>query len=376
MNRLIHVLVWTILLPVTVQAQQYVSSIPYQSADLTVDRSAEPAFSIVAQPSSSAFDAAGFSTLQIKPPSSHRVRPKRPPSDAETRPLIEGSMVGYIDNPIVGTQIRIRFDDGFDNNRPDRAEFFYAQCGCDGGTAAGPKPGLVSHLNFQQLYMRGEFAPVSRFSFFVEVPVRWVQPQQFVSATIPPGQRGFSNQAGLSDFQAGLKLALLASPRHALTFQLGASFPTGDSTEGLGTNHFSISPSLLYFQKLTDRFSLEGQLSDSHPFTGATPGFPGDVFMYGIGPSYEVYKGERIHVAPVVELVGWRVFGGMVNSADSFLQTGVPVVSSDGTNIVNLKVGARTSVGIHDSFYLGFGQALTNQIWYKHIIRLEYRHTF
>jgi hypothetical protein len=52
------------------------------------------------------------------------------------------------------------------------------------------------------------------------------------------------------------------------------------------------------------------------------------------------------------------------------------VVSVDGTNIVNLKVGARTAIGDHNSFYLGYGQALSHELWYKHIVRLEYRYTF
>jgi len=42
-------------------------------------------------------------------------------------------------------------------------------------------------------------------------------------------------------------------------------------------------------------------------------------------------------------------------------------------NIVNLKLGVRTNIGFyHNSFYVGFGQALTHDDWYKHIDRLEY----
>jgi outer membrane putative beta-barrel porin/alpha-amylase len=304
--------------------------------------------------------------------SQQKPKPKKPkPSSDLDRPPIEGSMVGYIDNAIVGSQIRLRFDAGFDNNRPDRAEFFYAQCGCDGPPARGPQPGLVLHLNFQQLYMRAEYAPVHRFSVFAEVPVRWVQPQEFVPATIPSG--GFGNQAGLSDVQAGFKFALLASHKHYLTFQFLAAFPSGDSSKGLGTNHYSVQPSLLFFQKVTDRMSFEAQLGGWHPLEGASPGFPGDVLTYGLGPSYELYRGERVRFAPVIELVGWRVLGGRETNGDFFPS---PVVSSEGTNIFNLKVGARTTIGDHNSFYVGYGQALTHEIWYKHIVRVEYRYTF
>jgi len=64
-------------------------------------------------------------------------------------------MVGYVDDAIVGSQVRIRFDAGFHDNAPDRAEFFYAQYA--GLNGPGPNS-VVADLNFQQLYMRAELA--------------------------------------------------------------------------------------------------------------------------------------------------------------------------------------------------------------------------
>ena len=46
------------------------------------------------------------------------------------RTTIDPSMVGYIDNAVVHSEIRIRFDAALDDQTPDRAEFFYAKCGC------------------------------------------------------------------------------------------------------------------------------------------------------------------------------------------------------------------------------------------------------
>src|SRR5262245_40738772 len=64
-----------------------------------------------------------------------------------------GSMVGYIEDTMVGSKVRVRFDAGMHNRAPDRAEFFYGKCGCyrDLPTnqpaydpnAAGPGPGIV-----------------------------------------------------------------------------------------------------------------------------------------------------------------------------------------------------------------------------------------
>ncbi len=307
-------------------------------------------------------------------------KPSKPkPSSDSDRPPIEGSMVGYIDDAIVGSEVRFRFDAGFSNNSPDRAEFFYAQCGCDGPGAHGPGPGLALNLNFQQLYMRGEYAPIKRLSFLVEVPIRWIEPLTFDPNTVPPGQKPFGNQSGLSDLQAGFKFALLAKPQQYLTFQFIASFPSGDSSKGLGTAHYSVAPSILYFQKMTNRLSLEAQVGDTHPISSSGQmDFAGDVFTYGFGPSYVLYQGESVRFAPVVELVGWHVLGGLANNDDALINSGYtdPFVNVSGTNIVNLKVGGRLSIGNHNSFYAGFGQALTHEVWYRHILRVEYRYTF
>ena len=47
-----------------------------------------------------------------------------------------------------------------------------------------------------------------------------------------------------------------------------------------------------------------------------------------------------------------------------------------GTNIVNLKIGARTAVSPQSSFYVGYGKALTDAVWYDDIVRVEYRYVF
>ena len=304
---------------------------------------------------------------------------------------------GYIDSAIISSQIRIRFDAGFHVDRPDRAEFFYAQYA--GLNGPGP-PFVVADLNFQQLYLQAEYAPRKRLSFFTEVPVRWIQPQLTVAAKNPSFSPPFPqnvNVAGLSDVAAGFKVAAVASSDQYLTFQFQAYFPSGDASKGLGTNHYSVEPALLYYRRLSDRLALEAQVGDSHPIGGsscpqpciadpsppgapASGGFAGDVFFYGVGPSYVLYRGENVRIAPVVELVGWRVLGGLetmcVPNVPCSSPDGQEGVSADGTNIVNLKVGARTSIGRHNSFYVGFGHAVTRSHWYEEIVRAEYRYSF
>ena len=327
--------------------------------------------------------AARTPSQEPKPAEDQKQKPppvNKPPIEIK-RPPIDASMVGYIDNAIVGSEVRIRFDAAFNDAFPDRAEFVYAKCGCYRGAqgkgpdpnAPGPGPGIPKNVNFQILSFMGEYAVNRRFSAFVEIPFRWIQPQGAAAGFTAPA---FPNGAGISDVQAGLKFAMLASSRHYLTAQLLSYFPSGDSRSGLGTNHYSLEPALLYYQRLSDRFEIEGELGGWLPIggssgKGANPseGFAGNLFFYGIGPSYRLINGERFRLAPVIEIVGWNVTGGQ--------QTGMGIPSSaSGINIVNLKIGARMGFGGRSSLYVGYGKALTSADWYDQIVRVEYRYSF
>jgi hypothetical protein len=113
----------------------------------------------------------------------------------------------------------------------------------------------------------------------------------------------------------------------------------------------------------------------THP--SSSEGFAGDVFFYGVGPSYKLYSGRRVGIAPVLEAVGWHVISGFETNLGGKFPPGVGVASEvGGTNIVNIKIGARISIGFHNSFYIGYGHAVTNADWYKQIARVEYRYTF
>jgi hypothetical protein len=303
------------------------------------------------------------------------------------RPKSEGSMVGYIDDPIVGSQVRLRFDAGFNDPYPDRDEFFYGKCGCYRGipagnpasdpNAPGPGPGIARNLNFQQLYIYGEYAPLRRFSAFFELPFRWIQPS-FVEGT-----GTFPNQAGVSDVSLGVKLGLIDSERSSVTFQFKSYLPSGDASRGLGTNHSSIEPSLLFYHSLSPRWTIEGQLGYWHPIDGSrgvptvgSSSFAGGIFNYGLGVSAQVYHNSTLSIAPVVELVGWQLLGGFQTQIEPPSPTGGPAAPQDGTSIVNAKFGARTTFHVHNSVYIGYGRAITDAAWYKNLLRAEYRYAF
>jgi hypothetical protein len=320
--------------------------------------------------------------VQQTPSQPRQPLPPPPPPEPEP-PRRRGSMVGYIEDEVISSKVRIRFDVGFEINTPDRAEFFYAKCGCyrDGGAdpdAPGPRPGAAIDLDYRQLYVQGEYAFTDRVSAYAEFPFRWLEPNSFAPPSIPPGLTPFGSQSGASDLRAGVKVAIASGAAHVVTGRLQAFVPTGEASRGLGTDHWSIEPALLVYNRLTERVSVESQVGWWHPFEGASgrplsteEGWAGDVFFYGIGPSFEVYRGDRVRFAPVVELVGWHVVNGF-QSAPPF----PPPTEADGTNIVNLKIGARTSWDPRSSFYIGFGKALTDAVWYDEILRFEYRLSF
>lgn len=328
-----------------------------------------------------------ISVIARQAPASGQTTAKAP---EPARPRPEGSMVGYIDNAIVGSQLRIRFDSGFDARFPDRAEFFYAKCGCyralvgSGLPAAdpeapGPQPGVATDLDFKQLYINGEYAPNKRVSFFAEVPIRWLQPKAFGL-----GFGRYPDQSGIGDIRAGMKFGLVsAGDGRSLSAQFRVTVPSGNASKGMGTDHTSIEPALLYFHPLTDRIALECQFSFWHPIGGARgvatssesnpEGFAGDILFYGAGPSFLLYQNSRVRFGPVVELAGWHVLNGFQTEWIFPLPIGEKVA---GTNIVNLKAGIRTSLGFRDSIYVGYGRALTDAVWYEDIVRFEYRHSF
>lgn len=307
-------------------------------------------------------------------------KPEKPPVEKIKRTSIDPSMVGYIEDAGIHSEIRIRFDAALDDETPDRAEFFYAKCGCyafappasgnNDPSTPGPGPGVPKDVNFQQLYFYGEYAPVARLSVFTQLPLRWLQ-----AKSLPGGTQAFPNSSGFGDMDIGIKFAPIATDRRYLTLQFKTYLPSGNSHAGLGTNHASIEPSLLYYERLSERLAVEAELGDTHPLgssaglpTVSSKGFAGDVFFYGIGGSYQLVNAEEFRLAGVLELVGWNVRNGFV--------TGPANSSTSGVNIVNIKIGPRLSFGSHHSFYAGYGVALTSQKWYREIFRTEYRYAF
>ena len=259
------------------------------------------------------------------------------------------SSVGYIDSALPRSQVRLRYDAAYGDNRPDRAEFFY--------TKQGAAPFEIKD-DYQDIAACLEWVFADSMSGFIEIPVR------FLNAQVEPDTKG------LGDMNLGFKFALMSEDDdQCLTFQFRTYIPTGDGLIGLGTDHVSLEPAFLFYQHLTDELVLESEFRDWIPVR--TTGFAGNILRYGVGLSYELYRCERLRVAPVGEFVGWTVLSGK----ETVGNTGA-ILSAAGDTIVNAKMGVRVGLGERSDLYIGYGRALTGAVWYKDILRLEYRLSF
>jgi len=299
-------------------------------------------------------------------------------NNSSSGPRRRPSMVGYIENATVGSKVRVRFDAGSGLQGGDRAEFFYAKCGCYRGLptgnaaydpdAPGPGPGVLTDANYTQFNINAEYALNGRFSLVADLPVRSLKPQTFV-----PGTGSFGNTSGLSDVKGGVKLSLSSDSNNQITFQALASAPSGDAAKGLGTNRWSLEPAILYSATVGDLLGFEAQFGSVIPLdgskgvpTGSPDKFSGSVIYYGFGPSLDIYSSGGTRLAPVVELVGWHVVDGYSTFENA---------PAKGTDIVNLKLGARLAFG-SGSIYAGWGKALTDAAWYDQLLRVEFRYGF
>ena len=281
------------------------------------------------------------------------------------------SSVGYIDPAVPQSQFRIRVDAGYDFASPDKAEFFYAKCGCFARipttdplfdpNAPGPPLPETNIESFQDIAAYVEYAANHRFSIFSEFPVRFLNPEVN------------DNTAGYADMNVGFKYALVACPDQYLTLQFRTYLPTGDADEGLGTDHVSLEPGLLYFARPAERFIFESEFKGWVPIDGTD--FAGEILRYGVGGGYILASGPSYTVTPTLEFVGWTILDGRESS---------PTIRDvDGDTIVNIKPGVRFGWGrpnqqyvSEKSLYVGYGTPITGRAWYDDIFRVEYRMLF
>jgi hypothetical protein len=273
-----------------------------------------------------------------------------------TVPKVRDSNVGYIDPAIPGDLFRLRVDAAYDNIRPSRADFFWSP-----GSPFGRGPSTPeSAVDYQDVAAYLEVLLASSLSTFVDVPVRFLDPEQN------------PNTAGLSNMNVGLKYAFIDTDDLIVSFQFRTYLPTADVHRGLGNGHVSLEPALLLYRPMSDRWGLEAELRDWIPVGGTD--FAGNIIRYGIGINYAVVQNDVWRLAPVAEFVGWSILDGK----ESIRQPSGPAIikSAAGEEIVNVKVGVRLKFGDQMDMYLGYGRPLTGDFWYRNTVRFELRYFF
>ena len=270
-------------------------------------------------------------------------------------PTISSSSVGYIDPAIPASMFRLRFDAAFNDRAPTRGEFLLART---------PGPGLPlpeRRVDYQDLAAYTEVAIDPQFSLFSEIPYRMMNPEIN------------RNHSGFSDISAGIKWAIIYDPNFVTTLQFLVRTPTGDSHQGLGTDHFSLEPALLTYWDLSSGLALEAETRITTPL-GGNNGFASDVLRYGLGLKWELYNDGDFAFAPVVEAVGWTFLDGKKTlvAADGT----ATVSSASGDTIVNLKAGMRFAVVGMGDLYVGYGFPITGARRYAEIYRVEWRMAF
>lgn len=285
------------------------------------------------------------------------------------------AMAGAIENAHIGNKVLLRLESARGLRALDRAEFFSAKCGCyRAGSAAGPNydasapgpgPGQAVDSNYMQTVLRGEFALTGRAAVLGELPLRQFSPQAFIGTP-------YEGASGLSDVRVGAKLDLSHDSNSQMTLELVASAPTGDESKGLGTGHWTVWPTVLYNTRIGERLTVETHfgsvvpLKGSRGVVGSSPYFSGRMMTFGLAPTFDAYTRGDLHVAPLVEVVGWRIIDGY-STYDKAV--------ANGTTIVNLNIGARVVRGIH-SVYVGYAKALTDKTWFDNAVRIELRRGF
>ena len=297
-----------------------------------------------------ALPAFGQASAVAPPPAAPEPPPPPPPEGGVT---VRDGSVGYIDPAAPADQVRLRADFGYDFRAPTRAEFFYPR-----GRPFGPGlPEPERAVDFQDytLYLEKTIGPA--WSIFAEGGVRALNPDLN------------ANTSGLADANVGFKYAFLADESQVWSFQFRTYLPTGAASRGLGTHHVSLEPGVLGFVRLAENLGLASEVRYWQPVGGTD--FAAPVLRYGLGLRYDLVDGDGWRLAPTAEAIGWTVLGG---HESRLLPDGrSAVLDSNGTTVVNVKLGARLDLGDRAGLYAGYGRAVTGERWYRDVFRVEFR---
>ena len=257
------------------------------------------------------------------------------------------------------TQMRLRWDTGWDMLTPDRAEYFWAR-------EKGPLgPNAVARfLNYRELTMYTEGA-IDKIGVFVEQTYREVG--LHASPISPTPDTTFS---GFGDLNIGTKTLLLDCDLMQFAFQFKTFIPVGSAGKGLGTGHVSLEPAFLMTLHLAPDTYLQMEAAYWIPVGGDSL-YQGNVFHSHIAVNQVLWRLCRdVVLVGTMEFNEWSIING--NFTDP--GTGNPVRARD--TIFSLGPGARFVICDRIDLGAGTAFAVTGDRWAEELVRAEFRWRF
>ncbi len=270
----------------------------------------------------------------------------------------------WIDTTQPLNHCRIRGDGAFDWEFPDRAEYFWAKTP---PTVQGPgfdDDGGEPSLDYQEASFYIERG-TKRFSVGTELPIIAVDPDVRL------------NTAGFADMSLISKAVLLDGKCWQITQLFRTHFPTGSKTRGTGNGHFSLEPGVAWRYKWSDVTYFHGDLKYWFPIA-ADLEHSGQLFDYGIGISHVWIDADDWALIPTLELKAWTILDG--RQTRPFQPDTTDFDEIDTIGILNVHPGLRwvcdkgCDCGTKE-FGISSGFSVTDDHWYRGILRLEFRWT-
>lgn len=255
---------------------------------------------------------------------------------------------------------QIRMDSAYNQENPDRAEYFWARI----GTLGPPLPETT--VDYQEMRFHLEVGG-PKFTTTTEYPIR----------SLDPTFNG--NTTGYGDMTVATKLLVYDGENFQIAQWNKIYTPSGLARRGLGTGHVSIEPGFLFRYKYSDLTFLHGEIKFWIPIPG-DPNHSGEILKMGAGLSHVLHETDAFAIIPTFELIGWAVLDGLETP---FLLPAVvlPGVEIDPESILNIQPGVRFvmdgggGIGLFELGVSG-GFAVTQNHWYESLMRLDLRWSF